>query len=143
MWAASGDAAWESERVKVTVTYRKPVERVALHVLAVGVSRYADTSLNTKYAAEDAKAIAALFDRRGRQLFRDVTAHVLTDTDATRKKIGNAAAAIAKAAKPEDVLLVYLAGHGSAVGKRYFFIPHEFARTDGRTAEEDVRKQAN
>jgi len=49
--------------------------------------------------------------------------------------------AVAKEAKAQDTLVLFIAGHGAMVGQRYYFIPHEFTRSDGKTFEEDVRAQ--
>jgi hypothetical protein len=138
--AASEDGSWESEPAVLVLRYRKPPQPVVLHVLAVGVSRYADNSLNLKFAARDAESVAQLFKVRGKGFFGDVPRHVLTDQDATLKKIRLKVKEIAAVAKPEDVLLVFLAGHGTALGQRFYFIPHEFQRT-AVSGEDDIRKQ--
>jgi uncharacterized caspase-like protein len=66
---------------------------------------------------------------------------VLSDADATRVKIRRALADLAARARTQDTLVVFLAGHGSMVGQRYYFIPHELRHSDGKTLEEDVRQQ--
>ena len=67
--------------------------------------------------------------------------HELTDEKATRAGIRAAVDAIAAEAKPQDTLIVFLAGHGTTVGDRYFFIPHEFHPRDGVAFEAEVKKQ--
>jgi WD40 repeat protein len=139
--AASADGSWKSESATLTLRYEKPAERVNLYLLSVGVSRYADSSLNLKYAAADAKAIATLFGARGKGLFREVRPRTLTDSDGTRDNIRKAVQAIAAEARPEDVLVVFLAGHGTSLGSRYYYVPHDFRRTSSSPVEDDVRKQ--
>src|SRR5207249_1478388 len=131
--AASGDGSWESEPAVVVLRYQKPPERVRLHVLAVGVSRYADSALNLKYAADDARAVAEVFAKRGAALFAVPKPLTLVDADATPAKIHQAVKDIAGRAKPEDVLVVFVAGHGTALGQRFYFVPYDFQRTDGAT----------
>ena len=65
----------------------------------------------------------------------------LLDDQATRKGVRQALEEIGKQAQPKDTLLVYLAGHGTMVGQRYFFIGHEFQRQQGKSLEDDVREQ--
>ncbi len=48
---------------------------------------------------------------------------------------------IARKAGPQDTLVVFLAGHGTMVGQRYYFIPHEFRRREGSDLESDIRAQ--
>jgi predicted GNAT family acetyltransferase len=139
--AASADGSWESEPAKVSVRVQKLAEKVALHVLAVGINNYAETSLNLKFAAADAKAVSDLFRNRGRDLFKEGEFRTLLDGDATQEKIHDAVRGIARAAKPEDVLVVFLAGHGTALGQRYYYVPADFKRTDAPSIEDDVRKQ--
>ncbi len=48
---------------------------------------------------------------------------------------------MAQQANPQDTLVLFLAGHGTTLGQRYYFIPHEFkARAD--SLEDDIRSQA-
>jgi WD40 repeat protein len=140
--AASAAGSPESEPAVITLRYEKPLARPDLYVLAVGVNRYKQEAMNLKFAAADARAFADLFRRRGKGgLYADVHPTTLLDDKATRAGLRKELEAIAKQARPQDTLLVFLAGHGSTLGQRYFFIPHEFSRTEGKTLEEDVRKQ--
>lgn len=139
--ASSADGSWESEPAKIQLVSAKPVAKVAMHVLAVGVNKYADPSFNLRYAAPDAKAVATLFQDRGREFFREVSVTVLTDGDATKDNIRNAVKAISAKAAPEDVLVVFLAGHGVAIGQRYFFITADFNPSPDVSGSENVRKQ--
>jgi hypothetical protein len=139
--AASADGSWKSESATLTLRYEKPAERVNLYLLSVGISRYADSSLNLKYAAADARSMATLFAARGKGLFREVRPRTLTDADATRDNIRKAVQTIAADARPEDVLVVFLAGHGTTLGSRYYYVPHDFRRSGNAPVEDDVRRQ--
>jgi WD40 repeat protein len=141
--AASADGSWESEPARLTVRSEKPVAKPDLYVVAVGVNRYAQEALNLKFAAADARALVAVFRARGQRLYRQVEAdpYTLVDERATKANIRAALAAIAKKARPQDTVVVFLAGHGTALGQRYYFIPHEFRGRAGVSSEEDVRRQ--
>lgn len=112
-----------------------------LYVVAVGINDYSQASLNLKYAAPDAVALSELLKLRGEPVFAEVDVTTLLNERATRKEILAAIAKIAKQAKPTDTLAVFLGGHGTMVGQRYYFIPHEFASATG-TLENDIREQA-
>ena len=43
---------------------------------------------------------------------------------------------------PKPSAIVFLAGHGTAIGQRYYYVTHEFKRSDAATVDEDIRKQA-
>ncbi len=111
-----------------------------LYVVAAGINDYEQSSLNLRYAAPDAQAIAALLEERSRVVFADVQVTVLLNHAATRQHILDAVEAVAAKAKPEDTLAVFLAGHGTMVGQRYFFLPHEFKAGAGQIAD-DIRDQ--
>jgi WD40 repeat protein len=139
--AASEDGSWESEPAELTLRYDRPLDKGILYVVAVGVSKYADDSLSLKFAADDARALVALFQRRGQSLYRKVHPLLLPDDRATRAGIREALDEIARKAQPQDTLVVFLAGHGTMVGQRYYFIPHELRRRPGRSLETDVTEQ--
>jgi WD40 repeat protein len=139
--AATADGSWDAEPARVTLRYEKPVQRPNLVLLAVGISRYARDPLKLKFAAADARALADVFRTRGRQLYQDVVVRTLTDAEATKAGIRAALEDLARRTLPQDTLVAFLAGHGTTVGQRYYFLPHEFAPRDGEPLEGEVRKQ--
>jgi WD40 repeat protein len=98
-----------------------------LYAIFVGISEYASPSLRLNYAAHDAEVMASAVELGARRLFGTQRVHVTrlitADTGArapTRKNIESAFAAARRAA-PEDVLLVYLSGHGTAIADDYVY----------------------
>jgi WD40 repeat protein len=123
----------------IRVSYETPAPaRPDLYVLSIGVSRYQTAAWNLGFARDDAEALAAFFRERSARLFDAVSATVLADDMATRSNIQNAIAAIAGRAQPEDVVLIYFAGHGIAVEKTYYLLPHEMR--DETSLDADVKK---
>jgi len=59
---------------------------------------------------------------------------VIDNRDATRRDILDEIAKIAKRAEPEDAVIIYFAGHGTAEGSRFYLIPHDLGYTGGRAA---------
>jgi WD40 repeat protein len=140
--AASADGSAESPPATISLRYERSLARPDLYVLAIGVNRYKQEAMNLKFAAADARAIADLFDRRGKgSLYANVHPITLLNEKATRAGIRKELEAIARQARAQDTLVVFIAGHGCTLGQRYYFIPHEFSRSEGRTLEDDVRKQ--
>ena len=138
--AASADGSWEAEPVEIVLTYEEPLDKSELHVLAIGASRYADANLNLNFAARDAQVVAELFRRRGGDLYANVHITEVVDKQATRKGITQALKKVTAATSPQDTLVVFLAGHGTMVGQRYYFVPHEMRRQED-LLEDDIRKQ--
>jgi WD40 repeat protein len=139
--AASSDGSMESEPAALVLRYEKPLPKPELYLLAVGINRYAQDSINLRFAAADAQAVVQLFERRGQKLYQKVHAHALLDDKATKEGIRQALAEVARRAKPQDTLVVFLAGHGTMVGQRYYFVPHEFRPGAGTPLEEVIGQQ--
>lgn len=119
-----------SQPVVQTVTLSDAwLEKPDLYVLSVGVSDYRDAALRLDFADEDARAVQALFAEEQR-LFRQVHVTGLVNAQATKRNIQQAIAAIAAQARPQDVFIWYLAGHGTAKQGAYYFIPQEATYTN-------------
>ncbi len=95
-----------------------------LWVLSVGVSKYKASELNLRFADADATAIAELLRRQANgPLYGEVKAEVLTDTKVTRESVLGALGRILAQANLDDVVVIFLAGHGvqdRAAGTFYF-----------------------
>jgi hypothetical protein len=110
--------------VRVVCEAPQPIHPT-LHVLVVGINKYEDSAFNLGYARQDGDAVAHFFEEHGQRLFTSVDAVRLFDDQATQANIRNALNHLVSQSKPEDVLLVYLAGHGVGLGQQYYFLPHE------------------
>ena len=123
------------------------------YVLAVGVNSYANPQYNLKYAVADAQAFGEEVRRQQTQLARYERVEVvpLLDKDATKANIlaalkrlagdkeappASAPAALGalKQAQPEDVVVIYFAGHGTAQGNRFYLLPHALGYTGDRNS---------
>lgn len=116
-----------------------------LHLVVMGVNEYSNSDYNLKYAAADARDFAEEVERQQRKLsgFSGIEMTSLLDRDATKANLLYALARIAgwsnlkapeaappellkiKAAEPEDAVVVYYAGHGTAQDQRFYLIPHD------------------
>lgn len=106
-------------------------EGAALWVLAIGVSKYQDPRIDLKYADNDAQRIAQILKTQEGLLFREVFTKVLVNEQATREEILKAMSEFLGQAVQEDVVLIFIAGHGlqDRQTKSYYFVPHN-ANTD-------------
>ncbi len=99
------------------------------HAIVIGVSEYADSRIPAlRYAARDAKAVRdwLVSPRGGRYAPSDVT--LLVDTEATYRNVREALFVWARRALPEDLLVVYLACHGSPAcpdDESLYLLPHD------------------
>ncbi|MFT8247001.1 caspase family protein [Roseomonas sp. BN140053] len=100
-----------------------------LVVLAVGVDRYADASMNLRFAVADARAVVDALRAGSAGLFDGVETVLLTDADASRAGILRALDEAANHVRPEDTFVLYLAGHGvrSDGDGRFLFLPSDLS----------------
>jgi len=121
----------------------------AAYVLIVGVDEYANPQYNLKYAVADAITFGETLRIAQNKLgnFSRFELIPLFNQDATRANLlaalnrlaGNDAAEAPpnmpavlnriKPAEPEDAVVVYFAGHGTAQKARFYLIPHDLGYT--------------
>jgi TolB-like protein len=111
--------------------------RPALWVLSIGVSKYQDENISLRYADADAVAVAAALERQsGGLLYSEVRSLVLTNAEVTRKSILEEGSRFLNQAGPDDVAVIFLAGHGvqDHTTHKYYFLPHA-ANSDNLLAD--------
>ena len=116
-------AATEAEAVdrvaielKNNADQRDGLRKPRLHLLAIGVGNYRDPRIQSlDFAADSTQVISDVFRNHAKQLYR-VTADQLIDHDATRPLwriyARQAAERLLKDVSPDDLLVMYLCGHG-------------------------------
>lgn len=106
-----------------------------LYAVVVGISQYSAKELNLRFASKDAADMAAAIQLAAKRLFGAGHVHITLLTSpndsgaqlATKANIRKAFQD-ARTAKPNDIFLVYLAGHGVALQDTYAY-PAADART--------------
>lgn len=82
--------------------------------LVIGIGRFADRAIpQLNYTAGDAQAFADALSDAGVGRFPKANVHVLTNDQATTKNIKEQMNWIARHAQPSDMVVIYLATHGS------------------------------
>ncbi len=98
-----------------------------LYVLAIGVSKYTKhPENNLKFAAKDATDFAAAMTLQKGRLYRDVSAKVLTDAQATRENVVDGLQWLKRSATQHDVAMIFMSSHGDNSSGQYYFIPSDF-----------------
>src|SRR6185436_5539957 len=122
------------------------------YIIAVGINQYTNDQYNLKYAVADAESFANEVRTRQNQIgmFERVEVVSLVNENATKANIlsalkrlsGEPGAPTLKATgsdaplkkiEPEDTVIIYFAGHGTAQAQRFYLIPHELGYTGDRT----------
>lgn len=126
--SAFSEARIESEQAQRELFADGIHEDITLHVMAIGINKYKNPSLDLNYALEDAEAFLKLVKTKGKNLFHKTKVYSLFDEEATKTNILSMLDQIAANAKPQDVFFFYYAGHGSMVEGNFYFIPTENIR---------------
>jgi WD40 repeat protein/uncharacterized caspase-like protein len=121
-------------------------------IIAVGINEYANSQYNLKYAVADAQSFGEELRRQQSQVarFDHVEVIPLLNENATKANIlgalrrlaGTADTPTLKAgppdrinrAEPEDAVIIYFAGHGTAQQQRFYLLPHDLGYTGERGA---------
>ena len=122
------------------------------YIIAVGINQYTNDQYNLKYAVADAESFANEVRTRQNQIgmFERVEVVSLVNENATKANIlsalkrlsGEPGAPTLKATgsdaplkkiEPEDTVIIYFAGHGTAQAQRFYLIPHDLGYTGDRT----------
>ena len=115
-----------------------------LVMLLVAVQRYRDGALRLAHSVEDAIGFQASMTRSGGSLYNEVRVTRLFDAEVTRKGFDAAFTSLAGTVKPEDVFVLYFAGHGVAndVDGEYYFLPVDFRYRDRKSiVEQGISKK--
>jgi WD40 repeat protein len=122
---------------------KRELRQPRLFVLAVGITEYAGKQLALRWAAKDALNLAEAARVIADPLYKEVIVKSLVsgaNRPPTRANILTAMEEIKSASRQEDVLLVFLAGHGTArkdvrEGEIYYFLTAEAAASSTADAE--------
>ena len=127
--AMRADGKVASNEVTVRVNVKPAQVQPALRVLAVGISQYDDASFKggVRFAARDAEVLVERLRSGASGVYREVDVRLLNRrADTGMERIEAELQALVKRARPEDVVVVFLAGHGKAPDGQYHFIPADF-----------------
>jgi WD40 repeat protein len=114
----------ESNPVEITVQMTGGPRSVAMHIVTVGINKYANPALNLNYAEPDARGIANFFRQSGNGLFKEINIKDVYNEQATKENILSRLKHLQNT-NPQDAVLIYLAGHGENIKDQWYFIPHE------------------
>ncbi|MBV9241887.1 MAG: caspase family protein [Acidobacteria bacterium] len=112
-----------------------------LHVLSVGVGKFADTDLpHLEGPANDVRDVAALLQEYGAKAYDRTDIHLLVDGEGTRAAVLAALRDVAAHAKPQDTFIFQFSGDttaqpvtdkdGKVIRKEQLLVTHDFLPKD-------------
>ena len=98
-----------------------------VHILAVGVSEYADREIPAlSYAAKDADDFLRAIEQQSGKAFTAVDKKILTNEDATLANVKAGLAWLDQQSSTDDISMLYLAGHGfNEDDGAYYYLPRD------------------
>jgi len=135
-------------------------EPPSIYIVSIGINDYDGEDLDLKFAAKDAKDIAFSLKMGAIELFAKAQTHVYLLTAPVldkkeqdifaadtfllpkRQNILNTLKAISKKAKTNDLLILYMAGHGAVLGDNkqdFYYITQEANSADNIYNDETIR----
>jgi WD40 repeat protein len=125
----------KSEDATLTVTGAESLKQEGtLHILAVGVGRYANENYNLNYTPDDATSFASQLKLEQEKLgqYRSVEIKTLLNEEAKKENILAELKRLATTVQPEDAVVVYFSGHGKASGDHFYLVPHDLGYSGSR-----------
>jgi WD40 repeat protein len=107
---------------ELDVNFATTAPKSKLFVLVVGIDHYADKNLDLHCAANDATELAETFVKKSEAVFAVQPPKVLIDSVATRDGILGGLNWLREGMKPEDVAVIFYAGHGEKDDRGHFYL---------------------
>lgn len=108
-----------------------------LHLLAVGINKYRDSEIQPlSYSVADAEAVRRVLETRSKGLYTLGENLLLTNQDVTpdswQRTLRGLAQKLKEVAQPDDLLVLFLAGHGFVDEKsqKYYFVGYDLKLAD-------------
>lgn len=96
-----------------------------LYLITIGTSEYKDSRYNLTYAVKDAQDLAELFKTNANGVYGSVKSKSLFNSEVTATNV-EALKAFLATSKPDDVVMVFVAGHGVLDNNfDYYFGTHD------------------
>ncbi|MDP2852956.1 MAG: thioredoxin domain-containing protein [Smithellaceae bacterium] len=107
-----------------------------LYILAVGIDRYRDASINLKYAAKDARDFIAQLSDKAKTIYHPSNIHLTTlvNEQAGKPNILAAIDKLAAQVKHGDSFIFFNASHGLLLQSQYYIVTGSFAGSLDRSA---------
>ncbi|MBR0773238.1 caspase family protein [Bradyrhizobium diazoefficiens] len=125
----------ESQRATTIVkgVAKDVIAKARLFVLAIGVNNYATVRPKLSFARQDAESVVQTLRRGAGTLYEVAPVAPIVDADVTASNIERRIGELSRAVQPEDVFILYLAGHGKTVDQQFFFLPYDFRNVDAKS----------
>jgi hypothetical protein len=122
----------EAKPFEVVVTSATAAKKPNLYLVAIGINKYKNPKYTLKFSRADAEGVVQLFSGQKGKIYEQVYPKTLFDEQATR---ANILGALKLETRPEDVVVIYLAGHGVSIDGKYYYLPYEITDAGDETVK--------
>lgn len=118
----------EHQSTQQELEWEGATQKSRLFVLAAGVDSYSDKNVaNLSGCVNDAKALAETSRQYAGDLYMNVFERVMANEEVSGANLLNSIREFGQSVEPDDVFILYLAGHGiTHTDGEYYFIPQDF-----------------
>jgi WD40 repeat protein len=113
----------ESNPHQIVVKHLGRKREIALYLVVVGINNYKNPALRLNFAVADAAGLKEFFEQTWKTLFSGFYLREIYDAQATKKTIQTTLSELGT--REQDVVLIYLAGHGLNIGDEWYFISYD------------------
>ncbi|MCX7099542.1 MAG: MBG domain-containing protein [Methylococcales bacterium] len=117
---ASNNMGIENSSTELRFDGKTKAYAATLRLLTIGIDQYSDAKLDLDFSVSDADAITQAIKSNS----KIITDKTLYNEQATKPKILAELKELSQGVQ-QDVLVIYFAGHGMALGKEWYFLPYE------------------
>jgi hypothetical protein len=137
----------------VGITYKEEgaatLAKPSFYAIICGTSHYSNPEINLQFSEKDARSMAKSMQIAASNLFGKDSTHIFLftspgDSVTSKKNITEAFKTIIKKSKPEDIVMIYLSGHGISRGAEkgdFFYLTNETSIADFDDFKDPVIRQ--
>ena len=113
---------------EIELNWKGAVQKARLFVFAVGIDSYNDKNIpQLTNCVNDAQSIIDMSQKYAGDLYKNVYVKLMKNSEVTKDNLLSNIKEFGKAILPDDVFILYLAGHGiTHTDGDYYYIPYDF-----------------
>ncbi|MEI1280051.1 caspase family protein [Leptospira venezuelensis] len=97
-----------------------------LHLILLAVDDYQGKQMDLKYAVKDAIAVSSSPAFKKQNIFSSTETYSAYDREADKKGILSTFQEVSEKANPEDLVFIFIAGHGTNKNEKFYFLTSGF-----------------
>jgi hypothetical protein len=132
------------EAIRLPIFYNTATpDAPTLYIVSIGIDQYAaaDKLQKLENAVNDANGVITMMQDNSKNIFSIVKPIALLNEQATLSKIKQTLIQVTKESKPNDLVVLFLAGHGISIDGRYYFLPYD-AKLSGADMKAQIKATA-